>query len=799
MNPNSDLPHDPAPRPNHGLDAGRDASASDPPLSEDLRPAFEVYLDALLAESLSRVQATDIRSNHASLVHAARSGIPSTGLFSPDELDAATQSAQRDIDRLPIAVPPVHISSIPGSRTTAAPSEHGRWAYLAIAASIIGTLLTISWFQRNPGNVELASSESKNEMSSPAESGRDNQSASTSQSNNAQAVTAESNRITQRSNENLASNTPVRNAPASEIAPSSTANPPSITTAETAPQRIARNEGTERPTLDPKLPVSPPLVLGTNLDREVTSVIDQQFEHLWKRLGIEAQPSTDAERLENRLAMILVGRLPTNAERESIRRSSQEEHRGLSNIAKQWIESDEFDRHWGSLLTTYYLGGLPPSESESEARQAFQSWVEQSVRSNLSLGNIEREIIVASVPATKPVDGIFTNPSPAAHWRNHWIARRPAQTQTILANSSATPVGLSADQVSALDGLTLQTLRLAGRSDAACVRCHTEKGNARPIDPNRLASLQSLPPATATDPKLYASVASAFMRSVGSSKDDLYFTDTEQRMTMATHLLPDGKRLVNGDNAQTQLGDWFANSATPRSAMVDFVWSQLLGQPLLPSAGLSATEGLDERRDLVQFLAQKSQEHGQGLKPLVYWIAMSSPLFMREPLNDPNQYLKMDASTLARYENEKKTFARYAGVAPRREGRQPLEMLADWIRPTSGSRIENPLLAQPSNGVNPSGRIGATMTDVTPWSQWSPARLAFEMSTQAPLVSLVSLSEQLAASPLTDDQIIEHAFLIDQSRLPQAWEHQRIAEVFDPSESDRAKSTLRLLSALHWY
>jgi hypothetical protein len=782
------------------LDAGRDASASDEPasLSEDQRPAFEVYLDALLAESLSRVQATDIRSNHASLVHAARSGIPSTGLFSPEELDAATQSAQRDIDLLPIAVPPIHISSIPGSRPTVSPSEHGRWAYLAIAASIIGTLLTISWFQRNPGNVELASGEPKNGMGSPAHAGRDNQPASTAQSNNVQASTAQPNRITQPSNENLASNASVSNAPAAQIAPSSTAIPPSIDSG-TAPQRIARNEGTKGTTLEPKLPVSPQLVLGTNLDREITSVIDQQFEHLWKRLGIEALPSTDQERLENRLAMILVGRLPTNSERESIRQSSQDDHRGLSNIAKQWIESDEFDRHWGSLLTTYYLGGLPPSESESEARQAFQSWVEQSVRSNLSLGNIEREIIVASVPATKPVDGIVTNPSPAAHWMNHWIARRPAQTQTILASSSATPVGLSADQVSALDGLTLQTLRLAGRSDAACVRCHNDEGNARPIDPNRLASLQSLPPATATDPKLYASVASAFMRSVGSSKDDLYFTDAEQRMTVANHLLPDGKRLVSSDNAQTQLGDWFANSEIPRSAMVDFVWSQLLGQPLLPSAGLSAGEGLDERRDLVQFLAQKSQEHGQGLKPLVYWIAMSSPLFMREPLNDPNQYLKMDASTLARYENEKKTFARYAGVAPRREGRQPLEMLSDWIRPTSGSRIENPLLAQPSNGVNPSGRIGATTTEVTPWSQWSPARLAFEMSTQAPLVSLASLSEQLAASPLTDDQIIEHAFLIDQSRLPQAWEHQRIAEVFDPSEADRAKSTLRLLSALHWY
>jgi hypothetical protein len=211
---------------------------------------------------------------------------------------------------------------------------------------------------------------------------------------------------------------------------------------------------------------------------------------------------------------------------------------------------------------------------------------------------------------------------------------------------------------------------------------------------------------------------------------------------------------------------------------------------------LESDEGLEERRDLLQFLATKAQQGQHGLKPIVYWIAMSAPTAMREPLNDPIQFLKMDAPTLARYESEKRVFARYAGLAQRLEPGRPVAMLSQWIQPDGTSDFDRTLLAQPSNprATNPS-----TASSATPWSQWSPARLAFEMSSAAPEGSLAKLSQQLASSSLSNDQIVEHAFLVSQSRLPQAWERSAIGPALDGAPEERSRSVLRLLTAMQWY
>lgn len=762
----------------------------------DPREPYEISLDSMLSESLGNVAPPDFSQHHAAITEAAMRGHAWTGRFSPEELDWAVDAA--DVDQaaaealVSTALSRSRNEPLQASRREANhAAERARWMYLALAASIVGTLLAISWFQRPAGQANIASSKA------PATPENDPRTMPKVQ----RPGTAEE----QLANASSPSSQRPRPSEASPIEPRSiaaNATPPAANTPEANQLPSALQNGSALAVASPSQSTSSQpsiatarLALGSDADREVTSVIDQQFAHLWERIGVDAQPSTDRERLENRLAMMLLGRLPTASERQSIRQKSSDsaEENGLPAMARRWIESEEFDRYWAGLLADHYLGRLPATEAEAPARLAYQAWLEKSIRSNRALGEIERQMIVAPAPAASDAS---TPASPESHWLAHWMARRAEGATSLVSASGALPSGWSEAQSAALDSISLQTARWAGRSDAACLRCHHVDGEAAPIAIPQLAASAPKDAGSVPTRDLFASIAAAMATGIRNGKPELYVNDGDQRMVLVTPTLPDGKRLPNGTDPRTALGDWFAQTAAPRAAVIDFAWSQLLGQPLVPGAGLESDEGLEERRDLLQFLATKAQQRQHGLKPIVYWIAMSAPTAMREPLNDPIQFLKMDAPTLARYESEKRVFARYSGLAQRLEPGRPVAMLSQWIQPDETSDVDRTLLAQPSNprAANPS-----TANPATPWSQWSPARLAFEMSSAAPEGSLAKLSQQLASSSLSNDQIVEHAFLVSQSRLPQAWERSAIGPALDGAPEERSRTVLRLLTAMQWY
>jgi hypothetical protein len=786
--PPNDFSNDPSPDDNPwesdplAPSAERDETVPDP---------FGALLDCMLEEALGGARPADLRTSHAMLTQSARDGLSMTGLFSPDELNAVVDAARRDMVESASATTASRLASPPQSsyesanERSASRSDRDRWVYLAVAASAVGTLLAVSWFQRG-SELPLADSNraSRPETAEPSLSGSPVPSSTGS--------TAARKSLP---SDDLAS--PAFAASQQDPShPNREGNPAPSDSAPDRPdsfqsQIASAAKGTEARSNrnNPTITSSASMAMGSEGDREITTVIDQQFKHLWNRLGVDAQPSSDQERIENRLAMILVGRLPTSAERSQMRTPPNAISESIAGTARQWIASPEFDRHWSRLLTEYYLDGTPSTESEQTSRVAFQTWLEESIRSQAPLGSIEKALVSADVEPSSA--------SPEAYWLQHWMSRRSVADNALLDVQQATAVGLTANQVGSLDSLALQTLRLSGRNEAACVRCHADGSKAEPIPMAFLAASQKSEAPSPIDAAFFASVASAYTQLVGARKAELYQADNDDLVRVAVPLLPDGSKLSGGPDRREALSEWFENTAAPRGPMVDFVWSQLLGQPLLPNVGLSDSEGLDERRDLLHFLANKAQQERHGLKKLVYWIAVSSPVFMREPLLDPNQYLKMDAATLARYESEKQTFARYAGTGRWIGTTQPIETLVEWVRPMVDSSVDRALLAQP--------RAGALTTDestrmtAAPWSQWSPARLSFEMSSQATFTSMSSVSQKLATSGLSAEQLVDHAFLISHARLPLESERQRIVDLVSEEEIDRSKTMLRLLNALQWY
>ncbi len=56
-----------------------------------------------------------------------------------------------------------------------------------------------------------------------------------------------------------------------------------------------------------------------------------------------------------------------------------------------------------------------------------------------------------------------------------------------------------------------------------------------------------------------------------------------------------------------------------KKAAINAVWNNLFGQRLVPNYGLASNEGVEERSELHQFLANQWSAHGEDVRSLVAW------------------------------------------------------------------------------------------------------------------------------------------------------------------------------------
>ncbi|MBM3965539.1 MAG: DUF1549 domain-containing protein [Planctomycetes bacterium] len=498
---------------------------------QPIEPAAERVLDAFLLEMLradrpgdSQVQAKKI----ADRIESDRFD-PDTfhGFFTVEELDMAAQAAQRDIrqrdlgprdpkrlERMPsfVVAPPIQVTAdspltltervsasgdlmktpsavAPTSSSNDGRGDLGGWVFLAVAASLVGTLLGISWWQRSEEqkfardtvNAPPAVTSNPNAEETQAEKVVVKQPDldRVGVTGLGQGVVSSDPRIAPSNNavdsndRPLAQNEP-RDRMQSPDAPSNKDRANEIVVANDLPNdpntEVAAKDRPSASVIASMASGAKPITLGASEDIETIGVIDDQFQHLWKRLDIETRVVTDREQLEDRIGMIVIGRAPTSAERESVRKSAKNARDAIEQLASKWIASDEFDQYWADSLARYYVG-VNTKSTEEPNRQAFVDWLRQAIHRNEPIGVIERSMVTA--------DPKNISSSPEAYWVKHWLESGIGSEHLLLDSGSRKAVGLNRNQLGSLESLATQSFKLAGKSTAVCSHCHAENSKSQ--------------------------------------------------------------------------------------------------------------------------------------------------------------------------------------------------------------------------------------------------------------------------------------------------------------------------------
>lgn len=514
--------------------------------------------------------------------------------------------------------------------------------------------------------------------------------------------------------------------------------------------------------------------------QHVVTVIDLQLQHLWSQRDLVPGKIADLRTIEDRLARVLVGRLPTDAEREWSRKASAggKTLQAARALARRWIESEEFDRHWANALSDFYLDrSLPINDQDSLAR--FRGWIQDSLAQNQPLGTVERALIISDARGQEP----------SAFWIRRWMeAGKSAPENGLLA-----PVGLPVDGAkeswSALETIALQVGRLSRE---------------------RIVSRDSIA-AESISPDNLRGIAAAMVASLSSDTLEMMVSDAEGKLSVQAPTLPDGSPIAKGTNPRQAMGTWLESNACAREPMIDFAWAQLFGQPLLPKLGLSTEEGSEERKDLLEFLAIQAQQERVSLKQLVLWMTMASPLYFEGANVTEQDVIQRDASTLSDLRRQVRLFAKYDGSAeftdaPLADARVPEATpdrtgslagpvawgpLLTWARPkpsdTSG------VLAQPTPQPSSSSPQGSNTPSPMAWSQ---GQIRYEWSSLRPYNHVIDASLELADSTMDWEKVIDRAYLAMMSRYPTPKEREQTRALLNLFDGDRRKACSVLLNAL---
>jgi hypothetical protein len=752
-------------------------------------PPADVLLDSLLSEWLGGDAPRDQAHEFEAISVAAHNQRFGKSLFSDDELLAAANKAweetQFDATLLEAEYTPyaARTADTIAVRREYLPdpsrrqSQVAKWIGLALAASLTGVLVGYPLFQQRnntamvmtPKPVEFPKlgSGSDDLFPSPIPPAVVDAVASNADASSGPSIAADNSTATETG---TATNMVAGNDSQSANTLAAQADFPNRSEASIIGSRESISESSQN-----SIAQSP---LGSSIDQQTVEVIDDQLRHLWRRLKIAPSKTADVSTLENRFAEVLVGRLPTTAEREWARKvtGTGKPMDEVHALVRRWIDSDEFDRHWSQILSGYYLDSTLAIE-ENEGFHGFVGWLQQEIESTSPLASTERKLLTSDVAGN----------ARESYWLQRWLTVGKNAPTRLLSSASQKAVGYASEQLAALETVALQGIRLSGQSVAACAQCHRQMDAPEIPHPGMaVAGIQN---------ESMFGTASALVGLL--EKTEFYASDTDGKVSLVAPTLPNGKPIEAGHDTRQAVAQWFEDNSQAREPVVDYVWSKMLGQPLVPKVGLTEGEGLVERRDLLEFLANQVQKERAGLKQLVYWIAMASPMSVESSAMDANDFLKQSAASLASVQLQRRVFSKYVGARPSITTAGQLESLSRWLQPPPSTNQTPGLLAQPSaKPVQPGITPNNATADPKPVLQWTNEQLDFEMANAHPYGRVQDLSSSLAASSMEWNAVVDHAFLVCLARYPSDQERKHASELLTWSNGDRKNASTRLLNAL---
>lgn len=547
-------------------------------------------------------------------------------------------------------------------------------------------------------------------------------------------------------------------------------------------------------------PQTSPIIVANNrepssstkrmLDNDIIGIIDDQLKHLWKRVGATPQPSIKTELWLERSALAIVGRLPTAAEKEAFR-MNKSESRNVEYV-DTLVSSQEFSKRWSELVAGHYLGkrvlGVP---TQPGPELSFVKWIADSLSNKVFVGEIEREMI--SGPRSAPVlESQSLRTDPAAFWLADILERSEIDHRESSEHLSKKPIE---QKNVGLVAAARQTMRIGGNASMVCSQCHD--GESRNDDFNNyLASTQTVRgqdsfwkvPASLSGMSLDRRVLGVRALKVVKSSE-YFFEDAEGRLKLAVAGPP---IQIIGNTTRSTLADWFRSSVEPRRAMVELVWNEVFKQPLFPIFGLTEEEGNNDRVDLRNFLASQMQIGERDLGALIRWMVLSSAFRVDGQKMDSPWYLKATAEQIAETQKQTRLFASLvSSESPILDTKwTSMNQVATWVKANRSYELNNQALAQ--------GAISPTLPNSlsnTSKLNYREDQVRFLVSVSKPYRKVSEIADRLAASQMSWPMLLEHAYLVSDSRFPTQNERDESEKLFKAVEQDRAKTLVMIINA----
>jgi hypothetical protein len=243
--------------------------------------------------------------------------------------------------------------------------------------------------------------------------------------------------------------------------------------------------------------------------------------------------------------------------------------------------------------------------------------------------------------------------------------------------------------------------------------------------------------------------------------------------------------------ANKSLGEWFRTSSEPRRAIIELAWGQIFKQPLVPAIGLSEDEGLTERDDLRELLANQMQLRKADLGTLVRWIVFAKSFRLEGMKTDAPWYIKSTEPQIAESQRRMRLFGGFSGYqsAVAESGKLSPSKVATWLdQKRAFQKAESAALAQAGKDQKPK------VTPKSSKNEYSEDQVRFFISVEQPYSHLKSLSQRWANSSMSWQMLLEHAYLATDARFPTKVERDEANKLFESSGRDRAKALVVIVN-----
>jgi hypothetical protein len=537
-------------------------------------------------------------------------------------------------------------------------------------------------------------------------------------------------------------------------------------------------------------------------DHEVVHWIDTLMDQLWQQAAVPAPQRVAGELWQRRVGQLGWGELPE---------AGLSEPTGGNALAGPSMVG----------ARRAMAGGLPPGWDRPAALNEQLAWLFEQVNQRQFAEYWASELTEKWLPEGNTLDSaaaaMFTEELAARLHLGRSIARiqkrvmRDAVLSLEACNSDPTSPMLIPLVHAAEHGSGELVDRLYSRwagAAVSCGRCHHDRPVAEVAEEDYWGLAALLQPlgveARPSDSGDAVVAALRGKRLTKKSHRELFRERPDGRLVAAVPRLPGGSPVDGALELPERLqlmADWLESEAVSGPSLVNWVWQQMIGRPLVPALGVTGVPVDGARRELLELLETQLRAHGGDMRRLVVWIAASRPMWAEQVELEAGELLLMNRQSSDRLRRSDLTFATYrhrrfdAGGHPLRTIRRAL--LAQGAA-AGGGDYERRVLAQADLSAVQAWEEQAAVgkMEVDPWLVLHWQRRSAEEMAGDRLAGWRVWLERLSRSGLDWQGQLDHLYWATASGPLQLRDRQMADDILKSVSGDANEAMNRIMTIL---